>query len=155
LTRSTSFDSDAAMPEIVMHQDFAAPAARVFAAMTDHAGFGRWMNTPITVERAGSPAPNGLGAVRAIRARGLTIREEVVRWESPRAMDYRVIAGAPFRNHLGEIRITPNESGARLDYRIRFEWPWWGGGGLVGRLLASELRREISAGLERMAAALR
>jgi uncharacterized protein YndB with AHSA1/START domain len=143
------------MPEIVMRQDFTASPERVFEAMTDHVGFGRWTNATITIERPGTPAPNGLGAIRAIKARGLTVREEVVKWDAPRAMDYRVIGGAPFQNHLGEIRVSPNGSGARLDYRIRFEWPWWAGGALVGGLLASLLEREIAAGVGRMAASLR
>ncbi len=142
------------MPEVVLHQRFDAPPERVFDAMTDHAGFGRWMNADIRVERQGTPPPNGLGAIRAVTARGLTVREEVVAWEAPRAMDYRVIAGAPFRNHLGQIRIEPDGGGARLDYRIRFEWPWYAGGAIVGRFLARTLEREISAGLARMAAAL-
>jgi uncharacterized protein YndB with AHSA1/START domain len=142
------------MAEIIMRQRFEAAPERVFAAITDHAGFGKWMKADIRVERPGEPPPNGLGAVRAVRARGLTVREEVVGWETARAMDYRVVSGAPFRNHRGEIRLTPDGSGTRVDYRIRFEWPWYLGGGVVGRLLAATLEREITAGLARMAAAV-
>lgn len=138
-----------------MQQRFDASPDRVFEAMTDHVGFGRWVNADIRVERQGTPAPNGLGAVRAVKARGLTVREEVVGWEAPRAMDYRVIAGAPFRAHLGQIRVESEGTGARLDYRIRFDWPWYLGGAVVGGLLARTLEREISSGLVRMAAALR
>ncbi len=135
-----------------MAQRFEASPERVFELLTDHVGFGRWLNADIRVEREGTPPPNGLGAVRAVRARGLTVREEVVRWEPPRAMDYRVIAGAPLRQHLGEICIQADGDGARVDYRIRFGWPWYLGGEPVARLLASTLKREISAGLTRMAA---
>jgi uncharacterized protein YndB with AHSA1/START domain len=142
------------MHEITMQQLFGASPDRVFEAMTDHVAFGRWMNADISVERPGEPAPNGLGAVRVVRARGTTVREEVVRWEPPRLMAYRVIGGAPLRNHLGEIRVTPQDAGARVDYRIRFEWPWFLGGALVGRLIAGMLRREITAGLAKMAAAV-
>lgn len=138
-----------------MEQRFAAPPERVFAAMTDHEAFGRLLGEDIRVERPGTPPPNGLGAVRLIRARGLAIREEVVRWEEPRAMDYRVISGAPFRSHLGEIRVAPEGSGSRLDYRIRFEWPWWAGGAVVGGLLAGMLRRQIAEGIARLASTLR
>jgi uncharacterized protein YndB with AHSA1/START domain len=140
------------MTEIVMEHRFEAAPERVFAAITDHVAFGRWVGADIRVERAGTPAPNGLGAIRAVGVRGLTVREEVVGWEAPRAMDYRVVSGAPFRNHRGEIRLTPDGSGTRVDYRIRFEWPWYLGGGVVGRLLAAALEREITAGLARMAA---
>jgi uncharacterized protein YndB with AHSA1/START domain len=142
------------MPEIVMEQRFAAPPARVFEEVTDHAAFGRWMKADIQVERQGTPPPNGLGAVRVVRARGTTVREEVVRWESPSAMDYRVIGGAPLRHHLGQLRFVPDAAGTRLTYSIRFDWPWWLGGTVVGRLVARTLEREITAGLGRMAAAL-
>ena len=143
------------MVEISMRQDFTASPEQVFAAITDHVAFGRWMKADIRVERPGEPAPNGLGAIRAVGARGLTVREEVVGWEPARAMDYRVVSGAPFRNHRGEIRLTPVGSGTRVDYRIRFEWPWYLGGGVVGRFLAATLEREITAGLARMAADVR
>jgi uncharacterized membrane protein len=127
----------------------------VFALLTDHVAFGRALGEDIRVERDGVPAPNGLGAVRAIRARGLTIREEVVAWEDARAMDYRVVSGAPLENHRGEIRIVPDGTGARVDYRIRFDWPWYLGGGVVGGLVARSLERQIGAGLAQMAASLR
>jgi hypothetical protein len=143
------------VPEIVLRQRFDAPPGRVFDALTDHVGFGRALGEDIRLERPGVPPPNGLGAVRAIHARGLVIREEVVGWEVPRAMDYRVISGAPFENHLGEIRIEPEGPGARVDYRVRFDWPWYLGGALVGGLIARSLEKQIGGGIARIAATLR
>ncbi len=138
-----------------MQQRFDAPADLVFSALTDHEAFGRLLGEDIRVETPGVPAPNGLGAVRAIRARGLTIREKVVRWEAGRAMDYRVVSGAPLQNHLGTIRIEPDGEGARVDYRIRFDWPWWLGGAAVGGLVARSLERQIAGGIARLASTLR
>ena len=138
-----------------MQQRFDAPPERVFAALTDHLAFGRLLGEDIRLEREGVPPPNGLGAVRAIHARGLTIREEVVGWEVPRAMDYRVVGGAPLRNHLGEIRFVPDGAGVRVDYRIRFDWPWYLGGAVVGDLIARSLERQIAAGIARLASSLR
>ena len=138
-----------------MEQRFTAPPERVFALLTDHAAFGRALGEDIRLEREGVPAPNGLGAVRVIRAQGLTIREEVVAWEDGRAMDYRVVSGAPLQNHRGEIRIQPDGSGSRVDYRIRFDWPWYLGGGVVGGLIARNLERQIGGGLAQMASSLR
>jgi len=137
-----------------MEQRFAAPVEAVFTAITDHRGFGRWVGATITLEREGDPAPNGLGAIRVVRARGTAVREEVVRFEPPHAMDYRVIGGAPLRDHLGQIRVAPDAGGSRLDYRIRFAFPWYLGGAIVGGVIARLLRREIGAGLARMAAAV-
>ena len=143
------------MTKILMQQHFNAAPNRVFALLTDHVGFGRALGEDIRLERQGVPAPNGLGAVRAIHARGLTIREEVVGWEPDRAMDYTVTSGAPFQSHLGKIRLVPEGAGTRVEYRIRYEWPWWLGGGVVGGLVARGLEQEIGKGLARMAAGLR
>ena len=143
------------MVSIFFQQRFDVPPDRVFAALTDHVGFGRALGEDIRLEREGVPPPNGLGAVRAIHARGLTIREEVVGWEAARAMDYRVVSGAPLQNHRGEIRFAPDGAGTRVDYRIRFDWPWYLGGGLVGDLIARSLERQIAGGIARMAATLR
>jgi uncharacterized protein YndB with AHSA1/START domain len=143
------------MAEVVLRQRFEAPPERVFEALTDHVGFGRALGEDIRLERPGVPAPNGLGAVRAVHARGLVIREEVVGWEMPRAMDYRVISGAPLENHLGEIRFEPEGAGTRVHYRIRFDWPWYLGGALVGGLVARTLEKQIGAGIARIAASLR
>jgi hypothetical protein len=143
------------MASIFMQQRFDAPPDRVFAALTDHVGFGRALGEDIRLEREGVPPPNGLGAVRAIHARGLTIREEVIGWETSRAMDYTVVSGAPLQNHRGAIRLVPDGTGTRVDYRIRFDWPWYLGGALVGGLLARSLERQIASGIARMAATLR
>jgi hypothetical protein len=143
------------MARIFLQQRFDAPPERVFAALTDHVGFGRALGEDIRLEREGVPPPNGLGAVRAIHARGLTIREQVVGWEASRAMDYTVVSGAPLQNHRGEIRLFPDGAGTRVDYRIRFDWPWYLGGSIVGDLLARSLGRQIGGGIARMAATLR
>ena len=134
-----------------MQHRFDAPPERIFAALTDHVGFGRVLGEDIRLEREGVPPPNGLGAVRVLRVRGLTIREEVVGWEQDRAMDYRVVSGAPFQNHLGAIRFVPDGTGTRIDYRIRFDWPWYLGGAVVGGLLARTLEQAITRGLARIA----
>src|SRR5436853_7912160 len=104
------------MTEIFMQQRFDASPDRVFALLTDHVGFGRALGEDIRLEREGVPAPNGLGAVRAIHARGLTIREEVVGWEASRAMDYSVVSGAPLQNHRGEVRLFADGDGTGVDY---------------------------------------
>jgi hypothetical protein len=142
------------MHEIAMRQRFAATPDRVFAAITDHAALGSWLPADVRLETPGTPPPNGLGAVRVVRVRGLSIREQVTRFEAPRAMDYRVIGGAPFQDHLGQIRVAADGDGALVDYRLRFGWPWYAGGALVGRLVAGQLEREIASGLERLAASL-
>jgi uncharacterized protein YndB with AHSA1/START domain len=142
------------MAVVEMEQRFAAPPERVFALLTDHVAFGRFVGANISVEKPGNPPPNGLGAVRMVRARGTAVREEVIRWEPPQAMDYRVIGGAPLRNHLGQLRLTPDGAGTKLHYRISFDMPWFLGGGATAGFVARQLHRQIGDGLAKMAASL-
>lgn len=140
------------MAEIVLQQRFAAPTDKVFDAITDHEGMGAWMpGATVTLDRPGSAERNGLGAIRRIRARGLVILEEVVRFERPTAMDYRVLRGGPIRDHLGAIRIEDHGDESGLEWRIRFAFPWWSGGELGAALLARILGAELRGGLERLA----
>lgn len=142
------------MQTIHMEQRFAAPPEKVFAAVTDHRGMEKWLEgMRVTLEKEGDPPPNGLGAVRKIQARGTTVVEEVVRWEEPTAMDYKVIRGL-IQDHLGEIRLYPENGGTLLDYRIRFRVPWWATGPILGSLVATLLKGELEKGLVRLAASL-
>jgi uncharacterized protein YndB with AHSA1/START domain len=141
------------MAEIHMKKRFAAPPEKVFAAITDHVGMQKWMpGSKITLDREGVPAPNGLGAVRRIRAGGLTILEEVVHFDPPREMRYKVLKAGPIIAHLGTIRVLPAEDGGSLiDYTIRFTTPKWMGGELLAKLIGRILGGQLTAGLDRLA----
>jgi uncharacterized protein YndB with AHSA1/START domain len=145
------------MIEVEMHQHFSAPPATVFAAVTDHKRLEEWQKgTRVTLEKTGVPAPNGLGAVRKISTGPMSIYEEVVRWEEPHQMDYRLIRGLPLRDHLGEIRFKPTpEGGTLIEYRIRYWVPWYAGGSVVGRLAGRQLQRVIGAALAKLARELK
>ena len=145
------------MVEIEVEQRFSAPIEKVFDAVTDHKRLESWQaGTKVTIERPGVPAPNGLGAVRKIRQGPMTIWEEVVRWEAPTAMDYHLFKGPPLRDHLGEIRLSPESSGGTLvRYRIRFGMPWWAGGDLGARLVAGQLKTVIARAYARLAEEIR
>ena len=145
------------MIELEIHQHFAAPPATVFAAVTDHKRLEEWQKgTRVTIEKPGTPAPNGLGAVRKISAGPMSVYEEVVRWEEPHAMDYRLLRGLPLHDHLGEIRFKPTpEGGTLLEYRIRYHVPWYAGGNVLGRVMGSQLQRVIAAAMQKLAGELR
>jgi uncharacterized protein YndB with AHSA1/START domain len=142
-----------AMVELEIHQHFSAPPAKVFAAVTDHKRIEGWQKgTRVTIEKPGVPPPNGLGAVRRISGGPLSVWEEVVRWEEPNAMDYRLVRGFPLHDHLGEIRCKPTpEGGTLLEYRIRYRVPWYAGGSVVARLFGRQLERVIGAAMQKLA----
>lgn len=64
------------------------------------------------LERAGSPTPNGLGAIRILgRTAKKVNREEVVAFEAPTHFAYRLVRGMPLRNYRADVRLSPQDDG--------------------------------------------
>jgi uncharacterized protein YndB with AHSA1/START domain len=98
----------------------AAPPEVVFDVLTDHRRYAEI--TPMRrseLEREGEPAPNGVGAIRVLRSIGPPLREEVIVYEPPRRFSYRLLSGAPVRDHVGTVELTPSEGGTRVVYAVR------------------------------------
>lgn len=105
---------------VVSHHVCAAPAT-VWNVVSDHTGMPRW--TPFrraVLERNGKPHPNGVGAVRSLYLLGPPTREEVVEFEPPHRLRYRLLSGLPFRDYVGEVTVEPEGTGSRLSTNLRF-----------------------------------
>ena len=139
--------------EIHIERQMSAPIDRVFDAITDHAGMTDWIDgATVTVDEPGDPPPNGLGALRRIRWRGISVWERVVAWEPPTTMHYRVERGSPVRDHLGRFTLralSPTET--FVDYRIEYRVPWFFGGRATGTALTFLLGRDLRRGLAKLA----
>src|SRR6185503_4978849 len=87
------------------------PAERelVWNLYTDHVSWADWAGIgKVRLSRQGTPAPNGVGAIRVISTMGVSVHEEILSFEPPRLMTYRVLRGGlPIKNHLGEVRFEP------------------------------------------------
>lgn len=98
----------------------AAPPETVFEVLTDHRGYAAI--TPlrrVELEREGEPPPNGVGAIRVLHSVGPAIREEVLAYEPSRRFSYSLISGAPVRDHLGTVELSPEGGGTRMVYAVR------------------------------------
>jgi uncharacterized protein YndB with AHSA1/START domain len=101
-------------------REIAAPVETVFEVLTDHRKYADL--TPLRkseLEREGEPAPNGVGAIRKLTAVGPALREEVVAYEPPSRFSYTLLSGAPLRDHLGTVELTPQNGGTRMVYAVR------------------------------------
>lgn len=99
----------------------AAPAARVWAVLSDYEGMSAWApGLQITLARPGSPEPNGVGAQRRIKAvPGMApLVEEIVAFEPDQRLSYRGVSGIPFRNYLGDVVLRSSGSGTEISYTI-------------------------------------
>lgn len=115
-----------------------APIEFVFERVVDHDAMNDWPGIgSCRLVREGTPR-NGLGAVRKVKVRGLTLLEEVVHYEAPLRYDYRITKGLPV-DHLGSVRLSPTEGGVELFWEVRMTSRWPLVCEVVGSLLGKGL----------------
>jgi uncharacterized protein YndB with AHSA1/START domain len=113
-----------------------ASVDQVWGILTDHRGMPRWFPLDsVTLQRDGVPAPNGVGAERVMRGPKTTMREQVIGWEAPRSLRYRLLEGAPITCHQGEVSLRPVPGGSELTWKIRYRPRFPGTSGIVRRAI--------------------
>lgn len=145
------------MASFTYERQVAAPPQTVWRVLTDHARYAEI--TPMrrsALEREGEPAPNGVGAIRVLSSVGPPLREEVIGFEEPERFSYKLLSGAPVRDHVGTVELSASEGGTRMVYAVRTH-PTLPvvGAAVVGttKLAIKALIKGISAEAERQAAA--
>ncbi|MGB7589086.1 MAG: SRPBCC family protein [Solirubrobacterales bacterium] len=145
------------MASFTLVRQVGAPAETVFDVLTDHRGYGEI--TPlrkVELEREGEPSPNGVGAIRVLHAVGPPLREEVLTYEPPLRYSYRLLSGAPLRDHVGTVELHPEGAGTRITYAVRTTPTLPVGGSLVVSVVKLSINRMLNgvvAEAERRAAA--
>jgi uncharacterized protein YndB with AHSA1/START domain len=130
----------------------AASRERIWEILTDHEGMPRWFPAREVIRRSpGSPDPNGVGAVRVVRASGLAIEERVTAFEPGKRLEYVVTGGVPLRNHRGQVVLDTSDSeGDRCSVRWSVELrPRIPGTGWILRRATDRLIRDGLEGLRR------
>jgi uncharacterized protein YndB with AHSA1/START domain len=133
------------MQRVEVTRRFAAPPQAVWDVYTDHAGWQEWAGVGSSrLSREGEPERNGVGAVRALGPGPLAAYEEVLEFEPPKRMTYRVLRGGiPMRNHLGEVRFEPDGEGTRVVWTCRFESRLPLMGGIFQRIVTRVFRQAL------------
>jgi uncharacterized protein YndB with AHSA1/START domain len=138
------------MQHVEVERRFEARPDAVWRVYTDHARWSEWAGFGRSwLEREGVPSRNGTGAVRGFASAGVKVFEEVLDFEPPKRMTYRVLRGGlPMRDHLGEVVLEPDGAGTRLIWRCRFDSKLPGLGGAM-RWFVERVFRSALDGLER------
>jgi uncharacterized protein YndB with AHSA1/START domain len=109
------------MASFTYERQVAAPPETIFDVLTDHRRYADI--TPMrksTLEREGEPAPNGVGAIRVLSSVGPPLREEVIAYEPSSRFSYKLLSGAPLRDHVGTVELTPGDGGTtKVVYAVR------------------------------------
>ena len=109
------------MIEFTLTRTTTAPIETVFDALTDHRGIADyvWAVRRSTLDREGTPAPNGVGAVRRIEAVGPAIVEEIIDYQRPSRYAYKMLSGAPVRDHVGTVELREAGPGTEVSWHLR------------------------------------
>ncbi len=109
------------MIEFTLTRTTPAPIETVFDALTDHRAIADhvWACRRSTLDREGVPAPNGVGAIRRIEAVGPPIVEEIIEYQRPTRYAYKLLSGAPVRDHVGTVELREAESGTVVSWHLR------------------------------------
>ncbi|MGH7295752.1 MAG: SRPBCC family protein [Polyangiaceae bacterium] len=141
------------MKRVEVERVIAAPPEEVFARYTDHAGWSRWAGAgKVSLAREGSPDRNGVGCVRSFDS-AFGLQEEVVEFDPPRHMAYRVVRGGfPIKDHRGEVTFEPHPRGTRVVWSVsigsRLPFTERAIGRFLGMMFARFLRRFEERGLQ-------
>jgi len=107
--------------QVTSQTTVAVPIETVWDKLSNHVGMSQWgPGITVTMDKAGSPDPNGVGAIRRIASPGPgpDIVEEVVTFEAPNLFGYKALSGTPFPGYAGEVRLTPADSGTHINYTV-------------------------------------
>ena len=109
------------MIEFTLTRTTTAPIETVFDALTNHRGIADYVKAVrrSTLDREGTPAPNGVGAVRRIEALGPAIVEEIIEYERPNRYAYKMVSGAPVRDHVGTVTLRPAGTGTEVSWHLQ------------------------------------
>jgi uncharacterized protein YndB with AHSA1/START domain len=138
------------MQQVEVEHHFRAPIERVWTRYTDHVSWSGWAGLGrVRLAREGTPPPNGVGCVREFTGGGMRLQEEVLTFEPPHRMTYRIVrGGGPIADHLGEVLFASRDGGTDVTWRCRFRSRIPGLGGLL-RLGITRVFRGALRGLER------
>jgi uncharacterized protein YndB with AHSA1/START domain len=128
---------------------FVAPREVVWQVMTDHVRYARWSSaSAVTMERTGDGDADGVGAIRVFHTGPVKVREEVVEFEPPVRMVYRLASGLPVRDYRSEMVLDEDDGVTVLTWTSSFSPRIPLTGGLFTRLMRSAVDR-FAAGIER------
>jgi uncharacterized protein YndB with AHSA1/START domain len=108
------------MASFTYQRHIAAPPETVFEVLTEHHLYASI--TPMrrsVLEREGEPPPNGVGAIRVLTSVGPPLREEVIAYQPPTRFSYKLLSGAPVRDHVGTVELSADGAGTKMVYAVR------------------------------------
>ena len=129
-----------------------APPEAVWPLLADGGNWDRWARmSESKLQRKGSDDPNGIGAIRRFRTLRLVTREEVIAFDPPRHLAYRLLKGMPVRDYRADVELTPSGGGTDITWTSVF-FPGRDRAALLLRVWIGVMLRDYTRRLARAAA---
>lgn len=113
-----------------------APRERVWPLIEDVTTWALWgPYERAELESAGSPDPNGVGAVRRFQVAGRTTRERVTISDAPTTFGYELLDGIPVRDYSAKVSLRRQPAGTLVTWSSRFRPSFPGTGAVIQRRL--------------------
>jgi len=117
-----------------------APREVVWRLLADGRGWSTWGPwTEAELEQEGSPSPDGVGAIKRLTRKPVTVREEVTLFEPPSRLVYRLLSGLPVRDYEGQVELSDTDDGTQIHWRSEFD-----AAPVIGTLLRWQLGRTMT-----------
>src|SRR4029078_4397784 len=132
-----------------MQISFAVPIERVWDVLIDYAGYARFPGVASArVLRPGREHPAGVGTLRDVSIAGTTFVEEIVEFDPPRVLAYKIVNSKPIKieHEIGRMKLSARGDQTDLD------WETTAGVGIpvIGGLLSHAMRWQIERTFKRI-----
>ncbi len=124
---------------------YTSDPATVFEKLSEHENLGPLFGAKITRVCDGDTSRNGPGSTRSLKIGPLpAFHETTTKAEPHHLIEYKISKGGPLKGHWGVQKLTPTaDGGTQLDYTIGFDMPIPGVAGLVGKVLAANIKKGL------------
>ncbi|WP_067542596.1 SRPBCC family protein [Nocardia crassostreae] len=96
----------------------AAPREQVFKLFSERDSINATLPIQVSLKKPGAGIPSGVGAQYVLGLAGVGVTEETVELVPGERMVYKVIGGAPVKNHVGTIVFSDAPGGTRVVYTM-------------------------------------
>ncbi|MFI5783383.1 SRPBCC family protein [Nocardia sp. NPDC051570] len=95
-----------------------APREQVYKLFTERDSLNSSIAITITLKQPGSPEPSGVGARYLLGLGGFGVTEETIELVPGERFQYKIVAGAPVKSHIGTVTFADAPGGTLVSYTM-------------------------------------
>jgi hypothetical protein len=124
------------MTTFTITRELDLPSEKAFAISSDFTS-SPGPTIKVEVEKEGDSESKGVGTIRVITVGKVRVREQLKSVNPPNSFTYTLLSGAPAKDYLGTVEITPKDEKSVIRWNVKFT-PKIPGTGWVGAMIAKK-----------------